>query len=206
VAASAHILSTASDLVRWQSALFGHALLGASSTRLLTESARSRSGEPLGLNASFEIGELGGQRSWRHVGGIAGWRGALGWYEGARLSVCVLANCPSARVGPIEEELARFLLRLAPREVQDLPLEPAERAALSGAYQLGTLRVRIFEREGSLWYESAAEEAFRLRSQGFRRFVSAGGESLLEFSGESPRAQSFTETRKGATSVARRMD
>jgi len=205
-AASAHILSTARDLVRWQTALFQNAALSAPSTRLLTESARSRSGEVLGMNASFELGELGGQPSWRHVGGIAGWRGALGWYEGARLSVCVLANCSSARVGPIEEEIARFLLRLPPRELQDLPLEPGESALLSGGYQLGTLRVRIFEREGKLWYESAAEEAFRLRSQGFRRFVSSSGEALLVFSGESPRAQSFAETRKGATSVARRMD
>jgi CubicO group peptidase (beta-lactamase class C family) len=205
-AASAQILGTAGDLVRWQNALFQHALLSPASTRLLTESARSRTGEPLGRNASFELGELGGQPCWRHVGGIAGWRGALGWYEGAHIAVCVLANCPSARVGEIEDELARFLLRLPPRELQDLPLEPGESALLGGNYQLGTLRVRIFEREGRLWYESAAEEPFRMRSQGFRRFVSADGEALLVFSGESPRAASFAETRKGASSVARRMD
>jgi CubicO group peptidase (beta-lactamase class C family) len=205
-AACAHLCSTPSDLVRWQTALFRHTLLSVSSARLLSESARSRSGELLGRNACFELGELGGQPYWRHVGGIAGWRGALSWYENARLSVCVLANCSGARVGPMEEEIARFLLHLAPREVQDLPLESGEAAALCGSYQLGTLRVRIFERDAQLWYESVAEATFRLRNQGFRRFLSANGEVRLTFSGESARAASFEETRRAATSVARRMD
>ncbi len=205
-AAHAQLFSNASELVRWQTALFKHELLGEASTRIVKDSVRSRSGEVLGLNACFVLGELGGQPSWRHVGGIAGWRGALGWYERGGLAVCVLANCSEARVGPLEDDIARFVLRLPPREVQDLPLEPAEVLAFCGAYQLGTLRVRIFEREAHLWYESAAEPVFRLRSQGFRRFLSESGEVALRFSGEKGRAETFDETRKGSTSVARRMD
>jgi CubicO group peptidase (beta-lactamase class C family) len=205
-AAHAQLFSTASELVRWQTALFKHELLSEASTRILKESVRSRTGEVLGLNACFTLGELGGQPSWRHVGGIAGWRGALGWYERGNLAVCVLANCADARVGPLEEDIARFVLRLPPREVQDLPLEPAEIQAFCGGYQLGTLRVRIFERDAHLWYESAAEQTFRLRSQGFRRFLSENGEVALRFSSEKGRAETFDETRKGSTSVARRMD
>ena len=205
-AACAHLFSTASDLVRWQTALFQHELLSEPSARILREAAPTKSDKPLTQNACFELGQLAGQPYWRHVGGIAGWRGALTWYESGRLAVCVLANCASARVGPMEEEIARYAQRLPPREVQDLPLEPDQIAAFSGAYQLGTTRVRIFERDAHLWYESAAEPTFRLRSQGFRRFLSLNGEVALRFSNEPEHAVSFSETRKGSTSIARRME
>ncbi len=202
--ACAHLCSTASDLVRWQAALFDRALLTEASTRLLTESARAQDGTPLGRNALFEVGELAGQPSWRHVGGIGGWRGALSWYGNSRLAVCVLANCASAQVGELEDAIARSVLHLPPRTVQDLALEPGESALLCGLYQLGTTHVRIVEREARLWYEG--EESFRLRSQGFGRFLSANGEVLITFTLEEPRASGFEETRKGATSLARRMD
>lgn len=202
----AHLVSTPSDLVRWQMALHQNALLSPAAARLLTESARDRSGELFGKNACFEIGTLGPEPRWRHVGGIAGWRGAMAWYGNARLGVCVLANCTSARVGEVEEDIARFVLRLPPRTPQDLALDPGESLALCGDYMLGTLRVRIFERDGKLFYESASEPTFRLRSQGFRRFLSASGEVQLVFSAETPKAASFDETRKGSTSIARRMD
>ena len=203
---STPLLSTPSDLVRWQTALFQHKLLAEESTRVLTGGVLASGDDGPGLNACFELGKLGGQPSWRHVGGIAGWRGALSWYGDAHLSICVLANCNSARVGPMEEEIARFLLQMPPHEPQDLPLAAGESAALCGTYQLGTLRVRIFERDGRLWYESASEVTFRLRSQGLRRFLSAAGDVRLRFSDETPKAASFDETRKGATSVAKRAD
>ena len=44
------------------------------------------------------------------------------------------------------------------------------------------------------------------RSQGLRRFLSAAGDVRLRFSDETPKAASFDETRKGATSVAKRAD
>lgn len=201
----AHFSSTAADLVRWQSALFDRALLSESSTRLLTESVRTPAGEPLGQNACFELGRLGAEPSWRHVGGIGGWRGALSWYGNTRLSVCVLANCAGARVGELEDEIARFVLRLSPRVPRDLALEEGEAARCVGTYALGTTRVSIVLRGDKLAYQSP-EEAFALRSQGFGRFLSADGEVLLSFRVRDGRASAFEETRKGSTSVAQRVE
>ena len=201
----AHFTSTAGDLVRWQSALFDRALLSEASTRLLTEGLRTPRGESRGENACFVLGRLGTEPSWRHVGGIGGWRGALSWYGNARLSVCVLANCAGARVGELEDEIARFALRLAPRAPRDLALDEGEAARYAGTYQLGTTRVRIALRAGKLVYESP-QETLLLCNQGFGRFLSADGEVLLVFRAGDGRASAFEETRKGSTSVAQRVD
>ncbi|MBK7644087.1 MAG: beta-lactamase family protein [Planctomycetes bacterium] len=205
-AARAHLFSTARDLVRWQSALFQHALLTEASAHILLDSARSQDGTALGANACFELGELGGAPMWRHVGGLAGWRGALAWHEQGRLAVCVLANCEGAQVAQLEEEIARYVLGLPPLHPLDLELVSGESAALCGVYMLGTLRVRIHEESGSLWYESATQEPVRLRNQGLRRYLAAGGEFWLRFKPESANAASFEVHSKGTLSVALRTD
>lgn len=194
----AGLCSTPSDVLRWWTAVQEERL---GSSRLI-ENARLKDGKPTGHGLGLTIETLASSKRWSHDGGIGGFRASFAALESPRLAVCVMATCASARTGRIEQELTRFCLGLEPLERLELSLNAERAAQISGDYQLGTTRVKLFVREGRIVYQSPSEER-ALEYQGLGRF-SAGDWSLVLQPPSGP-VEGFREMRRGSETQAKRL-
>ncbi|MBL8862567.1 MAG: beta-lactamase family protein [Planctomycetes bacterium] len=203
--ATRRFCATAADVARWQEALFGGLLLDEASQKLLLAPSGSGKG-PDEHGAAVHTVKLDGLVRHAHSGGTSGFRVVAAWYPSAELSIAVLANCATAEVDRIEEEVARVALGLPPSR-GEFPLSPAEVERLPGTYQLATTRLRVFTQDGHLWFEEPGRSAIHLRSRGRGEFALEGErDTRLVFDLEGERAAWFTLIRSGAMSRAIRVD
>ncbi len=197
------LCATAADVARWQEALFGGEVLGAAPMRWFLDPLGTRDGS---YGCAVHRSQLEGIERNAHTGGVGGFRVCAAYYPASRVSVVVLANCSTAEVDRIESEIARVAHGLAPAN-SEFPLKPEEERRLPGSYQLATTQVRVFLRDGHLWYEEPGREAAHLRSRGRGDFSlegDAGTRVVFDLEGE--KAQWFTLVRGGTMSRAIRME
>jgi D-alanyl-D-alanine carboxypeptidase len=206
---AAHTLcSSATDLFHWQCALDGRALLGEESSRRMTGPTLLKNGDSTHAGFATSLGRLEHFKVIGHTGGIGGFSVRVAHYPEAGATIVVLANCGTAPVEKMEQEIARALLGLLPSEVVDLPLEAREIARCVGTYMIATTRVRIFEKDGKLEYEEPAQPAFALLHQGHGVFVSAADRQMritFKSTGDGP-ADSFEILRGGLVSTGKRIE
>ncbi len=106
------LYSTASDLLKWDQALYGN--------MLLTESSREKMFTPVleGFGYGWVMREVAGRRAIHHGGGMPGFTSHIGRYPDDGLTVIVLSNNDSAAAEPLGFSLAR----VAFGEPYDLPV------------------------------------------------------------------------------------
>jgi CubicO group peptidase (beta-lactamase class C family) len=90
--AAGSLCSTARDLLAWNRALHGGAILSAAAYRTLTEPAKLRDGTYLRYAAGLMLDSIAGRPVYRHGGSVPGFRAELLYFPGDALSVAVLAN------------------------------------------------------------------------------------------------------------------
>lgn len=190
-------------------ARFGEALVAgriASGERLerWTHAARLADETSSGHGYALDLDVLAEHPRWFHDGGMGAFRVRMACYPDDQLVVAVLASCPSAPVARIEEDLARLALGMSAKRVLDLPLASA--SPFTGAYQIGTTRVRILERAGRLVLQDPERE-LELAWQGALAFVARTDASIqLLFQLDEQRASGFELRQNGTTQRALRMD
>ncbi len=199
------LCATAADVARWQEALFGHVVIEEPSLRvMLAPSGSTKAPDEYGC--AIGTSQLESIVRHSHSGGVGGFRVVAAYYPVTRISVAVLANCSTAEVERMETEIARAAHGL-PSLDREVALTSAEEKRYSGAYQLATTRVRIFAKDGHLWFEVPGEEAVHLRSRGRGDFIIDDKSDMrVVFDLEGEPAAWFTLTRSGTTSRAIRMD
>lgn len=202
------LCSDVKDLFRWQVALANRALLDEETSRLMVTPGVLSNERSTGAGFATTIGRLDQFELQGHTGGVEGFAVRLAYYPEARVTIAVLANCATARVEEIEQEIARAMLGLLPARIVDLPVDPAVAERCAGAYQIATTRVSVFVRDGKLWYEEPTQPAFPLLYQGQRVFAwSVDKDPRLVFALERDGpAESFQLTRAGLVTIAQRME
>ncbi len=201
-----HWCASIVELVRFTRGLLDRSLLEESSIRSMTTAFELSNGRATGHGYALAIETIEGLRAFSHTGGSGGFRVRTAHYVESDLTIAVLANCHGAAVESIEREVAAAILGWAPRVMAEIPLEAAELQRYCGTYQLDTTRVRIFAADGRLRFEGN-EPGFALLYQGRHVFVSAADKSVsVKFQFENERTASFTLTRGGFESNARRME
>ncbi len=201
-----HWCASVEDLVRFERALFDRSLLQEKSILRMTTPVELSGGRSTGYGYALAIETIEGRRAYSHTGGSGGFRVRTAHYVEPDLTIAVLANCHCAPVDLVEREVAAAVLGWPPRMMVEVPLEPRDLERYVGAYQLATTRVRIAAVDGRLHYEGA-ETAMTLLYQGRHLFASAADKDVLvKFEVEDGRAVSFTLTRGGFESTARRME
>lgn len=199
----AGLCSTPGDVLRWLGALARmNADRGSLGSLKLLETGYFGNGKPTGHGMGVSLEKFQDQLRIVHDGGVGGFRASLGANESGKVSVCVMATCASAPTGVIEEELERFCAGLAPLGDLALPVDAQVAADWIGDYQLGTTRVKLFQRGDRLVYQAPGEE-FELSWQGLGRFTA--GEMELTMQPANGRAEGFSERRRGAESRAKRL-
>jgi D-alanyl-D-alanine carboxypeptidase len=205
--ATQSLCSSVNDLIRWQRALVDRAVFSERASRMIMTPARLPDGSSTNYGFALGMGRIGEFKLYAHTGGGGGSRVRLAYYSQPEVTICVLANCSGAPVERIEKELARHILGLATPESFDHKLTPEQSALYAGMYQLASTRIRIFERDGSLWYEAPEGPPARLKHQGEHAFVFARDvDEKLSFDVDEARTLGFTLTRAGFQSQAKRVE
>jgi CubicO group peptidase (beta-lactamase class C family) len=170
--AAGGILSTASDLVRWQMALSaGKVVQPESFARMCTPTVL-----PNGHDTSYGFGlrmdEWNEKPRLQHGGGIFGFNSMLFWLPGEDLHVAVISNGEALSSAKLADAIAYAALGIERASVKDEPIPADLIDFLSGDYSFAgiAMNARIFEREGKLMLQASGQGAFRLLWQGKLEF------------------------------------
>ena len=198
--AAGALVSTASELVRWQRALVSGKVVSAESYGLMTTPHVLADGHPTGYGFGLSSSELGAHRSVAHGGGINGFNSMLAYYPDDALSVAVLSNSEGLSSSQVAEKIAQAVLGVEPPRVEDLPVSAGEVSRLTGTYHLeGTaLDMRIWGEGGKLFTQATGQGQSRLLRQsdgGFR--ADLDNDVRIEFDAGEP-APAFTLFQGGA--------
>ncbi len=117
--AAGMLVSTVSDLVKWDAALDSETLLKKSSLERMWTPASLAKGKPATYGFGWEIGKVNGRRRLSHGGGIPGFTSQLARFVDDKLTVIVLANSDQCNSGSIAQGIAR-------RIVPSLTVKPPE--------------------------------------------------------------------------------
>ena len=108
--AAGGLISTASDLVRWQRALVTGRVVTPESYLEMTTPFMLNSGRETGYGMGLQLDTQAGEECVWHGGGIPGFNSVLLYFPGAELAVSVLSNSQGLRADALGLELAAALL------------------------------------------------------------------------------------------------
>ncbi|HVG46030.1 MAG TPA: serine hydrolase domain-containing protein [Longimicrobium sp.] len=137
--AAGSLCSTAGDLAKWSVALGEGRVLAPESYREMTSPAPSPDRNlrmTYGYGMMVDTTDAGPYL--HHDGAVSGFRAQVAWYPAERLAIVVLMNQGLAAPEPIERDLARAVLGVAPREprLAGPPPPPAATRAAAGSFPI----------------------------------------------------------------------
>ena len=104
------IYTSVDDMLRWDEALYGTALVDAATLALATTPPSLPGGAPTEYGFGWFVDNYRGERRWRHTGETSGFRNAIQRYPARRFTVIVLTNRSSGEPGAIADRIADRLL------------------------------------------------------------------------------------------------
>jgi D-alanyl-D-alanine carboxypeptidase len=150
--ADGSLLSTASDLARWDRAWSDGSLLKESSRKLTFTPATLVDGKTAGYGFGWHLGTVGGHRAAWHSGGNPGYECHMVRFVDDRLTVIVLCNLFPASTQRLARVVADLYLP-GIAETKELPINDEDpettrtlRAALASSLD-GTREPNLFDRE-----------------------------------------------------------
>ncbi|MGZ8412628.1 MAG: serine hydrolase domain-containing protein [Gemmatirosa sp.] len=167
------LCSTAGDLARWQRALATGRVVSAESRQAMTTPAVLASGRPSRYGLGVEIGAVDGLRYLEHGGATPGFLGESAYLPDSAVGVTVLTNGVYAGsiVTRLVQGVARQALGLPQPRLADLPTSAADRARFAGTFDLGPVKLEVYEQGDHLRAQPPGQVAARLLHQGDGVFV-----------------------------------
>lgn len=210
------LCATASDLVRWEQALWhGRVLPPALQAAMHSPTAVHAGDATLDINYGFgrAFGTFGGHRKIGHFGSGAGITASLAHYPDDDLIVAVMVNTNGPGVlhaRDIEARIASTLLAVEPSAIPDVPVTAVDADRWAGTYRgsFNPAPVTFAACEPDGLCASAGNKALRLRHRGGGVFVGPQGPpSELRFGPAGRRAEWVVGTLHGIhDDVLRRVD
>ncbi|MDX9928778.1 MAG: serine hydrolase [Bacteroidales bacterium] len=153
------LLSTTSDLLKWNRLLETNELFNNNIARLRIEPGLLTNGRSSGYAAGLMIGTLNGFDEICHSGSTAGYRAWLAWYPEQKLSIAILSNYASFNPTSMGRAVAGVFLGQAPEQPRtaepdrSVTLTEADLTRWAGIYYSASNNevLRIESREGSLY-------------------------------------------------------
>jgi D-alanyl-D-alanine carboxypeptidase len=153
--AAGAICATATDLLRWQSALDSGRVLNATSLKLMRTPTKLADGTLIDYGLGTRLGMMEGHTVLGHTGSGGGFAAALESFPDDHLTVAVLVNS-EVGAGPaliLASTIARFILGVpAENALRDLPVPKEELTSLLGAFNSDEGTVENFARDGKLHF------------------------------------------------------
>ena len=196
---------SARELVTLLGAVQRRAIVDDTGTQRILDDVRLASGETTGHGYANSITWLD-RAPGRAVGGaFRGTAMRLVHYPSLDLEVALLVHGGARSAASWERALTRVLFDLPQAEAADLPLSAEERDRLTGDYQIGCDRLRIFVEEDRLHLDTA-EKQIPLAYRGGGVFTALDGSDVsleFEFDGDGNALQ-FLLRSDGRHALARR--
>ena len=159
--AAGAICATATDLLKWQSALDAGRVMSASSLKLMRTPTVLADSTSVDYGLGTRLGNLEGHRVLGHTGSGGGFGAALESFPDDHLTVAVLVNTEGAPALTLAADIGRAILRLPEKKaLLDLPVPNDELDALVDATFVsdeGT--VENFARDGRVYFRIPASKA-----------------------------------------------
>lgn len=164
------LCSTAGDLLRWQAALMGGAVLAPATLARMIEAQTLADGSatPYGLGIYVDAD---GERL-HHGGAVSGFITQMAWRPRDRMGVVVLTNgvYSGALVERLEQNLARVASGGSWAAPLDLPVAADDLEGFTGVYRIGAVGLEVFVVDDHLRARPAGQVATRLLHLGDGRF------------------------------------
>lgn len=184
------LMSSVSDLARWEANWWQPRVGGAAWLELEKERGRLRDGTPLSYGAGLGHGVYRGDSVVSHGGGFGGYNTYLMRFPARRFSVAVLCNSAMAPSFQLAQRVADVLLGdvLAPVAATNgsaapvrMALDPARMAGYAGTYfNAGTVLVRrLVADSGRLYYSRGPGNRSELIPVAEGRFQMAGTDVMV---------------------------
>lgn len=170
--AAGSLLSTATDLVNWTTALTNGKVVSPESFIEMTTSATLKDGSATGYGLGLEVDMWEGRRRFAHGGGIFGFTSQLITLPDDEVTVAVLLNSEAMSPGKVADTVARLALGIPVFEPKDLSLSKPEIERFSGEFAFDDIpmEIRLFERDGKMWAQATGQGETQLYFQGGDEF------------------------------------
>ena len=99
------LVSSVSDMLKWDAALDSETLLTKSILERMWTPTPLKKGEPAGYGFGWQIGKVNGHRLVSHGGGIPGFSTDISRFVDDKLTVIVLANSDQGNAGSLAKAL-----------------------------------------------------------------------------------------------------
>ncbi len=194
--------STVMDLLRWQRALDGGEVLSAKSREAMTRPGTLVNGKSISYGYGLAIGKMSDRRKISHGGGINGFRTQLSRYPDEDLTVVVLCNTGGANPATLESRLARAVLEIPERDIEEVELSRNELRIYAGTYHPGRGPIVVKLRDGRLLIGERT-----LRATGDHVFYPSNDNyQKITFTVEEGRATAMRIEHEGRVTEARRIE
>lgn len=212
------LCSTVTDLVKWQKALVDRAVFAERSSRLIMSPTNLPDGNTTQYGYALGMSKLGDFKNYAHSGGGDGFSVRLVYYSLPKVTVAIVATCASAPVDRIERDIAAFVLDLPVPKIVPVALPEELAGQCAGTYNVATRPYRVeLAPDHELWLVVPGPERLRVVGHGRARvrLVYVGDstfvpedepETRVKFDVQDGKCASFTLTRGGYPTLARRVD
>ncbi len=195
------------DLIKWHQALESGQLLSSASYEAMYQPTKLPDGKTRPYGYGWGVGELAGHRKLSHGGGINGFSTMIARYPDDRLAVIVLSNTITADSGGVENKIAKLLLNVQEKPIEDLPTANELLEQLTGKYRLEEGQVEVTSSNGQLFAKLGDQPQDRLKYQGDRVFVPAKNPGMrVTFTPKDGRAAGFEVEVDGQELSAKRVE
>jgi CubicO group peptidase (beta-lactamase class C family) len=173
--AAGALCSSATDLVRWEAAVSGDALL-APATRAYRITPPTLTAGVTAYGAGVVVNDLAGHHRIWHSGAVpSGFESQLSYFPDDHLVIALLTNTalspPGILLPRLEDQLAHVVLAIPEPTVLDLRIPPSVLQAVTGTYAMAQVSVEIVATDGQLHVKLPGGRESRLMMQDATTFV-----------------------------------
>ena len=166
------LCGNARDLARWTRLLNTGKIVKPDQYAAMTTRTRLVDGSEADYGFALSLVQPDGARKIAHNGAMRGFSASAAYYPDTETTVVVLVNRGDVRTESIERAIARRIIGVPEQNRTAQQLTPEQRQRVIGTYDIGIRQVRVFDRDGQLWFEMPQPgPSFRLRHIGGGRFV-----------------------------------
>lgn len=170
--AAGGLISTGSDLLRWEMALVGGKVIDAKSFALMSTPTVLPDGRDTHYGFGLMLGQFAGFPRIQHGGGIFGFNSMLLCLPKQDLYVAVISNGEPISSAEIADAVSYAALAIVKPTAKDETIPAELLALLPGQYSIPAIKLdaTLSAKDGKLWLQATGQDAFRLLFQGGLEF------------------------------------
>jgi len=176
------IVSTPSDLVKWNTAIFSHRFISDSLLKLAHQPYHLKDGRNTHYGYGWAIGELQGSTKISHSGYLEGFNSTLFYLPNSEISVVVISNCTCLNTDKLANRLGAVAIQKPIVEKKNIQLALIELYKFEGEYDIKEAIMTFKVVENTLTFKMDDSEEYKIYPENKYTFFSNDLDCTIEFS------------------------